>query len=676
MKKLIRFLLWFVATLVVLGIVLGIALQIFVDPNDYRADIEAAVEDATGRQLTIEGDLSLQTFPCCGVQLGPLQLSNPAGFPAGHFARVENAAVSVQLLPLIISQEIAVGDVELDGLDLVLINRADGAVNWEFAEAAEESAPTTTTEQDSGGESAVGIGVAGVAVTNGRILYIDEVTGDEIEVSGITVTTNEIAGNEPFNFEAALQVTGLAPDTVLKLAVGSTAVLDLDAATVDLQDMSVAINVAGLDISLQGSGQVGGEVPVLAGTLKIAEFSPRELLQQLGEPPMQTADPGVLAKAALQSGWSLNGDTAALSDISITLDDTTISGAVNVASLEQQQLAFALQIDAIDVDRYSEPVAEGSASGAGSAATAVTGDEPLDLPVEDMRALNLQGSLGIGSLRAAEALLTNVELNIAAKAGVVRLDPFKADIYGGKIMGIINIDVRGDVPKIRVDQDLEGFQIGAYLKDTAENENIVGVANLKLAVTTAGNTENELIRQLTGTAAMNMQDAKYVGTDLWHEIRVARARIKGEERPTPPAEPSTDISEFSGSLTFAQGIATNQDLKARVPLISLGGKGTVNMLTTELNYRLEAKVTGEKQFEDGYEIDDFKGLVIPVKLKGPAEAPKVTVELDKVLTEIAKRKASDRLMKKLGIEESDKDGDEESDVKEKLKKGLRGLFDR
>jgi AsmA protein len=174
MKKLLRFLLWFVGALVVLGIVLSIALQIFVDPNDYRDDISAAVEDATGRQLIIEGDLSLQTFPCCGVQLGPLQLSNPAGFPAGHFARVENVAVSVRLLPLILSQEIAIGDVELDGLDLALISRKDGTVNWEFPEsaAAVAAAPATTAEDTAGGGS-VALAVAGVHVTGGRISYVD-----------------------------------------------------------------------------------------------------------------------------------------------------------------------------------------------------------------------------------------------------------------------------------------------------------------------------------------------------------------------------------------------------------------------------------------------------------------------------------------------------------------------
>lgn len=672
MNKFVRFLLWFVGALVVLAVVLTIALQVFIDPNEYRDEISLAVEDATGRQLAIEGELSLQTFPCCGVRLGPLQLSNPQGFPEGHFARVENAAVSVRLLPLILSQELAVGDVELDGLDLVLISRADGSVNWEFADAAAATPEESAVPEESAAGATVGLAVAGVYVTDGRILYIDEATGDEIEVSGITVTTGEIAGTNPFDFSAALQVAGLAPDVLLQLAVNSGAVLDLDAGSVELQGLDVNVEVAGLNIGLQGDGVVSGDTQTLNGSFSIAEFSPRELLQKLGEPPMPTADPAVLAKASVQSGWRLNNDEAGLSDLRIVLDDTTISGSLDIASIEREQLGFDLQIDTIDLDRYSEPVAQGGGSGGGGSTT--TGDEPLDLPVEDLRALNLKGRLGIASLRAAESLLTNVEMNVSAREGVIRLNPFTADVYGGKNTADVSIDVRGDLPQFRVDETLQGFQVGDYLKDTADNENVVGVANLGMNVTTSGNSENELIRRLKGKAAIDMQEAKYLGIDLWHEIRVARARIKGEQVPVAPADPSTDLSEFTATLNFADGIARNNDLKARAPLITLGGKGTVDMLTTELDYRLEAKVTGEKKFEDGYEIDDFDGITIPVKLKGPAEDPSIRVELDKVLKDLAKRKAEDRLMKKLNLDDDDGD-DEDDDVKEKLKKGLRGLFD-
>ena len=92
MKALIRWLAIIIGGLILLSILLSVAVSILVDPNDYRAEIETAVADATGRTLTIDGELSLKTFPCCGVRLGSLSLSNPSGFPDKPFASIDSAA--------------------------------------------------------------------------------------------------------------------------------------------------------------------------------------------------------------------------------------------------------------------------------------------------------------------------------------------------------------------------------------------------------------------------------------------------------------------------------------------------------------------------------------------------------------------------------------------------------
>jgi len=58
--------------LVLLGLLLLLAVEILllVDPNDYRDDITVAVQNATGRELSIEGDLSLSLFSWLGAESG------------------------------------------------------------------------------------------------------------------------------------------------------------------------------------------------------------------------------------------------------------------------------------------------------------------------------------------------------------------------------------------------------------------------------------------------------------------------------------------------------------------------------------------------------------------------------------------------------------------------------
>ena len=97
--------------LMVLGIVGGallaliviamIGLTLFFDPNDYKAEISAAVEQATGRQLSLEGELELDIFPRLRIAIGAAELANAAGFGDEPFASIESAGLAVGLLPLL-----------------------------------------------------------------------------------------------------------------------------------------------------------------------------------------------------------------------------------------------------------------------------------------------------------------------------------------------------------------------------------------------------------------------------------------------------------------------------------------------------------------------------------------------------------------------------------------------
>ena len=51
-----------VGGLVAIIVIALIGILVFVDPNDYRDDIERLVEERTGRELTLSGDLELSVF--------------------------------------------------------------------------------------------------------------------------------------------------------------------------------------------------------------------------------------------------------------------------------------------------------------------------------------------------------------------------------------------------------------------------------------------------------------------------------------------------------------------------------------------------------------------------------------------------------------------------------------
>ena len=80
MGKLIKI----IVGLLLLIVVAVVVAPLVIDPNDYREQIQSAVKNKTGRDLLINGDLSLSVFPWIGVGVNDASLSNASGFKAKH----------------------------------------------------------------------------------------------------------------------------------------------------------------------------------------------------------------------------------------------------------------------------------------------------------------------------------------------------------------------------------------------------------------------------------------------------------------------------------------------------------------------------------------------------------------------------------------------------------------
>src|SRR3569623_384397 len=135
MKKAVKTSVWIVGGLLALLAAAALFIVLTFDPNKYKAEIAAAVSQATGRELTISGEIRLTLFHWLGVELGAMELSNAPGIGSEPFVSLPRAAVKVYLLPLL-RNEVQAEAVTLSGLRLQL--RRDAAVrdNWAYLVAA------------------------------------------------------------------------------------------------------------------------------------------------------------------------------------------------------------------------------------------------------------------------------------------------------------------------------------------------------------------------------------------------------------------------------------------------------------------------------------------------------------------------------------------------------------
>jgi AsmA protein len=77
MSRPIKILAWLIAAFIAVFALGAVFLLLFFDPNDFRDDIAEAVNKQTGRELLIEGDVSLAFFPWLAIEVGKLRSARP-----------------------------------------------------------------------------------------------------------------------------------------------------------------------------------------------------------------------------------------------------------------------------------------------------------------------------------------------------------------------------------------------------------------------------------------------------------------------------------------------------------------------------------------------------------------------------------------------------------------------
>jgi AsmA protein len=199
-----------IAVLVVLLVVGGGAFLASFDPNSLKPRIEAAVKQATGRDLTLNGPIRLQWALRPTLAVNDVALSNPPGFSRPEMAKLQRLELRLALFPLLHRQ------VEIDRLalikpDIALETDAQGRPNWQFtpapAQGASQSTPETRPlENQQGGGTRIAI--RSLSIEDGQLSYRDGRTGKTtvLGISDLQVDAPELGG--PMHLTMAASYNG------------------------------------------------------------------------------------------------------------------------------------------------------------------------------------------------------------------------------------------------------------------------------------------------------------------------------------------------------------------------------------------------------------------------------------------------------------------------------------
>lgn len=493
-----------------------------------------------------------------------------------------------------------------------------------------------------------------------------QLTGtNEVAVDRLLLTAKGKEGGDAFEAKleapklalAADKASGAAVNAVLKLS-GAQRAVDAKIALSGVEGKSQSLQAGKLTLDLdarQGETTVKGS---LASALSAnLEKQTVELPAFSGE--LNVANPQMPMKSVklpLTGGLraDIDGQTAAL-HADTRFDESKIAAKVNVSRFSPLALAFDLDIDRLNVDKYLPP----KSGKAEAAAEAKTPEKPFDF--SPIKGLNASGVVKIGQLQVSNVKASNVRLEVKAANGRLDVAPLSAQLYDGSLNGALSVNANNNQVALR--QNLANVNINPLMKDALDKDVLEGRGNVALDVSTAGTTVAAMKKGLGGTASVNLRDGAIKGINLAKTFRETKALFSTRKDAVQQARQTekTDFSELSASFRIASGVARNDDLSMKSPFIRLSGAGDIDIGADKMDYLAKASVVNTTGGQGGRELDHLKGLTVPVRLAGPFDKLAYNIDFGGLAAEAAKAKVEEKVKEK---------------VQEKAGGALKGLFRR
>ncbi|WP_192499029.1 AsmA family protein [Skermanella pratensis] len=352
MKKLL------IGFLAVLLLVVGAVLVIpsLIDWNSYKVDIAERISAATGRAVTLDGDIDLALLPRPTLSVAGARLASLPGAVEPDMARLRKLDVRVAFMPLL-SGRIQVQSIALIEPVIALEVMRDGRRNWEFTPTGNAALPSN--------RFAEAVQLDKVTIENGTVVYRDATAAihERVESVDAQIVAGSLVG--PFQVQGSVLARGVP--LAVELTAGRMGEGGALPVRVALRQPDAAgtlrfagIVITGAEARVQGDLRAEGPdlLPAASAALKAA-----------GEPPSDEL-PGVLRQPFnLRTAVNASTRLVELNGIELQVGDTRGTGALKYlpagASAQGSvqgpaQGELALTFNRFDLDSWAALGGEGA----------------------------------------------------------------------------------------------------------------------------------------------------------------------------------------------------------------------------------------------------------------------------------------------------------------------------
>ncbi|MGG4622990.1 outer membrane assembly protein AsmA [Serratia odorifera] len=605
-------------TLVILLVVLvaGMsALVLLVNPNDFRSYMVKKVEQRSGYQLTLEGDLRWHVWPQLSILAGRMTLTAPGA--KAPVVSAENMRLDVKLLPLL-SHQLFVKQVMLKNAVIRLTPDSE--------QQSRTDAPIAP-----GGSSVESVDtpwkfdIDNLRVADSLLIW-QRANNEQINVRDLNLTMQR-SGDRQAEMELSSRVNRDQRDLTFNLS-----------ADLDLQQFPRQFSTTVNQFNYQLEG-----VDIPTGGIK-GQGSVRAVYQQ---------DPRQLT----------------LNDLMLGVNDSQLKGRADISLGDVPNYVVELSSPHLDMDALSgwrSNAGQGEQpmqAMAGAPVIASAGEEQQK-NMQALRDFDARFHLSADQLTYRGMDITRLDLQAENQRGLLAVKTLSGHVAGGDFSLPGSLDARGQKPIIGVQPQLTSVELGTVLKAFALPQVMNGQLTMRGELTGDRLTAQSFEHHWQGSAQLAMSNAQLHGLNIQQLIQQAVARNDSSVRGLDQYQRNTEVRQLGANAKLDNGDITISDLNADSTMLNITGGGKLDMPGKQCDMRLNVRVTGGWQGRSEL-IEQLQKTPIPLRVYGPWQQLNYQLQVDQVLRKTLQNRAKDALNK---WADKNKESREGQDLKKLLDK--------
>ncbi|MBW2363967.1 MAG: AsmA family protein [Deltaproteobacteria bacterium] len=610
------------------------------DLEDLKPHIFKLVENATGRELIIDGNIHLQVSLAPRIIIEDIALRNAQWGSNQNMIQAKRVKLQVALLPLL-SNKIIIRQLVISEPDILLEVGHNGKTNFEFKKPSNLVDKKVETVKEKKGWPI--FGSKKIIIENGRFAYNDLRNKESytVKIRRLTLSGKDI--EEPLK----VKLSGLYNNQII-LAEGKIGPLPALSDPSEQFVLNILIKAGGNSLFLDGRIQDITSIQGLTIDVESKIKNPIFIEKLIGQPFPIKKPFEISGKLEAHEAYSYK-----IQEFSFTSQNIVFNGSIDInikgkrprvkAVIAAEELnLIPLILDSRDVKR--KPVSD-------TAKKKESRVFPNDLlPEINFSVVDADVQLQARSIVLPEIAFNYVYAIISIKDRRLHVDAFKADMGPGTLNGYFHLNPTKNMWHMEIAMKAEQLPLNLLVPTRKVTDSLEGDIDMLFSLTAHGKSVAEIMSNLNGDVGLSMCDGKiatkyidFLGTDF----------STGLVKTLNPFKKRTDHTEvncFVCILDITKGMAQTKALVLDTGRAITIGRGRVDFTSEKLDISLKSIP------KEGIGLDKIGKISIslselykPVKISGTLARPSLTIDLTQTAITLTKVAGGVALLGPAGI---------------------------